>query len=299
MVAQHEECEKAAITFGFIHPFGSSMLFSRDVLGYVDQAFENRSNFAIVRASRDDAARERQVADHLLANGVKGLIVWPVSNDPNGEYFTALAQTTPVVLVDRLLPGYDLPAVIQDCYTSGQAICEHILGKLRKRRFLVLMDNLRITTYEETLRGMQHHATEMKRLKDITIIQLPITQCIQKINQSDFSQVPDLSEYIETLLKEGGYDALFCPQDDFIDYTLIEPGVMDRFPGLQLATTKSNGGGSRSQKYHRLGCLEWNYDTVEMVSIAADQVQRWLFTRQAPKGVVRLQMELRECPRKA
>ncbi len=294
LVAEHEACEMAAIMFGFIHPYGTSMTFSRDVLGFVDQAFEDRSNFAIVRTSRDDPIREREVAEHLIANGVKGLIVWPASNNPNGEYFTSLSKTVPVVLIDRLLAKANLPAVIVDCYAGGIDICNHLLNNMKKKRLLVLMDDLRITTYEDTIRGIRYAASAMGRMGDITIVQLPLTKFIQGINNCDFSEVPAYAEYVERLLSEGNYDALFCTQDEFIDYAMVETGVTDKFPSVQLGIMVGKGVNTRSAKYNRLGVLSWTHDMGNMVSVAADMVQQWLLSRRMPKDIVKLKLQLSE-----
>ena len=71
IVVNEENCERAAIIFGFIHPYMSSMGFNRDVLEYVDEAFSERSNFIVVRSSKDDPVIEHEIAEHLVANGIK------------------------------------------------------------------------------------------------------------------------------------------------------------------------------------------------------------------------------------
>jgi DNA-binding LacI/PurR family transcriptional regulator len=292
LVQDDDSCEQAAIFFGFIHPYLSSMGFHRDVLEYVDEAFSERSNFAVVRSSKDNIIQEREIAEHLIANGVKGLILWPTTDDTNGEYFQKLSQKVPVVLVDRLLAGTDLPAILLDHYACGREICETLLGKMNKKRFLVLTDNLRISSYQNISQGIDSAARELERLKDVTIVQLPITQIIQKFNHSDFSEVSQYGEYLDRLLAEGGYDAVFCTQDEFIDYCFAQTGLGKKFPAVQLATVRAVCPNERSIKYAALNCLEWFSNSGDMIAQAADLVQRWVLTRQMPKDIIRLKLKM-------
>ncbi len=294
VITGEEPCEQAAIFFGFIHPYSSAMGFHRNVLEYVDEAFSERSNFAVVRSSRDNPALEREIAEHLIANGVKGLILWPATDDPNGEYFSKLSRRIPLVLVDRLLPGTDLPTVLMDYYACGREISEALFGKMKKKRLLVLMDNLRISSYQNISLGIETAARELGRMKDTTVVQLPITQVIQKFNKSDFSEVGYFADYLERLLAEGEYDAAFCTQDEFIDYCFAQTGLAGKFPSLQLATFRVTSPNERSINYTALNCLEWFSNPGQMMTQAADLVQRWVLSRQMPKDIIRLKLKLRE-----
>jgi DNA-binding LacI/PurR family transcriptional regulator len=290
LIMNQESCEQAAILFGLIHPYASSMGFHRDVLEYVDEAFSERSNFVIVRSSKDTPALERQIAEHLIANGVKGLIVWPTVDDSNGDFFLRLSQKVPVVLIDRLLPGADLPTVLLDYYACGREISETLLGKMNTKRLLVLMDNLQISSYQHIIQGMESAAMEMERRKDLTVVQLPISRTIQKLTMQDFSELIDVTQAIERMINEGKYDAVFCPQNDFIEHVMIQTGMMEKIQGVQLATFWSSDANVRSMRYCKQKRLEWISNPAEMISQAADLVQRWVLSRQMPTEVIRLKL---------
>jgi DNA-binding transcriptional regulator YhcF (GntR family) len=290
MIADGESCEKAAIFFGFIHPYVSSMGFHRAVLEYVDEAFAKRSNFAVVRSSKDNPALEREIVEHLIANGVKGLIVWPTNADSNGDFFTRLSQTIPVVLVDRRVTGADLPAVILDYQTCGNEIGQTFLKQ--RKRLLVLMDNLQISSYRDVASGIEDAARTLGRSGDVTIVQLPISQLVsQKTSKADYREIPGLASYVEKLLTDGGYDAVFCTQDEFVDYVMAQTGLMDRFPGVLVGTFRTMSPNDRSMKYSQLKCLEWVANSGEMVLHAADLVQRWVLLRQMPRNTIQIQLK--------
>jgi DNA-binding LacI/PurR family transcriptional regulator len=267
------------------------MGFHRDVLEYVDDAFSERSNFAMVRSSKDNPALEREIAEHLIANGVKGLIVWPTNDDPNGEFFMKLSQKVPVVLTDRLLAGADLPAVLLDYHACGREISEMLLGKLKKNRLLVLMANLRISSYQDLAEGIDARAAELGRTADVTTVQLPITRVLQQLGKSDYSEMPGMAEKIERLINDGGYDAVFCTQDDIIEHVIVQTGLAERIPGVQFATFRGIGPNERTIRYAELNCLEWVSNFGQMVAEGADLIQRWVLSRQKPKEIIRLTLK--------
>lgn len=294
LVENKESCDRAAIFFGVVHPYVSSMHFHRDVLAYIDEAFAERSNFAVVRSSKDNPAAEREICQHLITNGVKGLILWSTNDDPNGEFFMELSKQIPVVLIDRLLTGADLPSVVLDYHGCGRDVCQTVLGQMQRKRLLVLMDNLWISSYQELSRGIEQMAREMNRSNDLTILQLPLTQTIQRLDATDWSGGAWLVPYVRRVLSEGGYDAVFSTQGEMIDGIFCQMGLSEEFPNVQTATLASNHPVPRSLKYSQQMHLEWSSDACEMISTAADMVQRWVLSRSRPQEHVALPIKMRE-----
>jgi DNA-binding transcriptional regulator YhcF (GntR family) len=283
--------EKAAIVFGMIHPYAGGMAFGRDVLYYAGQTFSSRNNLLFTVSSGGDAARERHLARHLVNNGARGLLIWPVESDSNADFFDAFARRTPTVLIDRMLVGSTLPAVTHNTYAAGRDVCEEFFVRARRERLLVLMDDLDISPYESLLRGVRDRAKELGRFTDLTTVQLPLSEVIGQINQCDFSQVDQYASYIERLIRDSGYDAMFCYQDDFLDYVLIETGVIDRFPGLKLGCTRSAGINTRSRKFVEANPVGWAIDHIGAISLAADRLQEWVLTKQRFNESVQLELK--------
>ncbi len=293
-VMREEPCERAAISFGVIQPFVRSQLFHSAVLEFVNEAFAERSNFSVVRSSRDDPELEREIAEHLIANGVKGLLLWPVNNDPNGDYFKKLSEKIPVVLVDRLLKGAELPAVVHDYFDAGKEICGRLLGKMHKHRFLVLMDDLEISPYAQTILGIQHAAKELGKEKKVSIFRWPICEMLNRITERHYGLVNRYARKVETLIAEGEYDAVFCSQSEFLDFGVVQTGITDKYERIQLATMGCKVASPGSRKFNNARPLEWVYDSGQMVTIAADLLQKWVMTRQIPTTVTKLKLTM--CP---
>jgi hypothetical protein len=292
-VMEENLCEQAAILFGLIEPFETCMGFESHILRYAEKIFGQRNNFMVTRSSEGSFEREKAVAEHFVQNGVKGILLWPVDNDPNGKFFKELSKRIPVVLVDRMLEGIDLPAVMSDVYDLGRTMCHHMLETTGHRRLLILMDNLKISSYDDFMRGVEDEAAELGRIPDMTILQMPISKLVHQFNKSDFSQVQTYKNYVERVLREGKYDALYCMQDEIIDFVVIETGLYDQFKGLQLGTTRGPGANTRSLLYNQTPVFEWMMDHAKVMETAADMLQQWVFSRHSAKDVIRIKVELK------
>ncbi len=292
VIATDDPCEQAAILFGFIHPYSAKEEFNRSVLGFVNEAFEGRANLVVTRTSQNDPAKEREAAEHLITNGVKGLLIWGVNNDSNGRYFTKLAEKIPVVLVDRFMHGADLPAVVMDHYGAGRDICRHLLETLGKRRLLVFMDDLQISAYEEMILGFTDTAKLLDRSADLTVIQYPMKDILGPVTHRDYSRVEDYHVRVERLLRDGDYDAIFTNHGQFLDRVIIEMGLADAFPHVQMATLSNQGEHTGSRRFHELAPLQWDTDFSRMIAIAADNLQNLILNRRNKNRIIRLPMRL-------
>jgi DNA-binding LacI/PurR family transcriptional regulator len=281
-VLETKSAENVAISFGFIQPYSEYMSFEGQIIHYAEKVFDRRNNFMIPKSSEGVASKEREIAEHFVQNGVKGIILWPMDNNPNGEFFQNMSHRMPVVFVDRIIDGADLPSVALDTHGAGSDVAKHILGNLKCRRMLVLMDNLVISTNRDLIQGLSEQVGEMGRMMDMTIMHLPVTDFIKQLNVGNYSQVEMYRELVERQLSEGGYDCVFCPQEEFLESVIIEPDLDKQFPGLKLASM-TGPVLTRSRKYNESGVIRWLWDFPQMISSAADLLQQWVLTRKRPK----------------
>lgn len=286
LVTGAKGAERAALIFGLIHPYAQGMLFGRDVLHFASRAFSERKNLLITVSTDGSAAKEREQAEHLMHNGVQGLLVWPVASDGNAAFFEELARRTPVMLVDRLMPNTSLPAVVHDTFAAGQDVCDYFLKEQACKRLLVVMDDLDISPYGDMLRGLRSRADAIQRSSDFTIIQLPVSDIVQHFNGADFSQVDPCTQYIERIIREGGYDAIFCYQEEILDYVIVDNGLLDRVSGLIIGATRSADINVRSRRYVMANPIVWQIDHIAAISTAADRLQEMVLAKRHFKDSV-------------
>jgi len=293
-VADPERCRRTAITFGFIQPFSSREAFEQQVFLYAEEAFTNRDNLMIIRSSQGDPVQERRIAEHLANNGVQGILLWPVADNPNGGFFQELSRRVPVVQVDRLLDGAQLPAVVLDFYEAGRSICRHLFEVLGRRKVLVAMDTQKISPNRDLAWGFAEEARELGRTGDLTVRNWPIIELIRRLNAADFSQVDGRRQVVREHLIGEGYDALFCMHEEFLDYVVVETGLYDEFADLQLASMTDPIVNTRTRRYNESNVVRWVMDFPGMISTAADLLQEWVLKRSCERGVVRIGMKRRE-----
>lgn len=292
VVVNEDPAQRTAITFGFIYPY-SHMAFSQDVLYYAERVFRDRHNLLVAVSSEESSQRERETAQHLIHNGVQALIVWPCEKSDNGAFFNELSQQIPIVLVDRLLDGADLPAIILDTYQMGKDVIHYFFKELKRQRLLMVMDDLEISPYKDFTRGAFDAAKVLKRQRDLTLLPMPLSKIVQSLALTNPAGAPLLEQTAENIsqtLQKGKFDALFCYQNDFIDYGLIDSGIMKQFPTLCLGTT---GGETTllSRRYFQTEGALWLFDQATLISMAADKIQQWILSRQAYTDVILLPVQ--------
>ena len=292
MVIEEKPCEQAAIFFGMIEPYESHMGFESLILRAAEKVFSQRNDFMVTRSSEGNAANERAVAEHFARNGLKGIIVWPVVNDPNGPFFAKLAQSLPVVIIDRKIDACPLPTITHDMHQAGQDICHHVLETLGRKKLLVLMDNLNLPSYHDFIGGLHGEAANIKREKDITIVSVPASALCYQLNMGNFSQVSHYQNKIKKLLIKGGFDTVFCFQDEILYHVILESGLIDSFPDLQLATFVSGKTISRWRTLRDHNVLEWLLSPSLIVQAAANFLQQWIYTRNKPKNISPIPVKL-------
>ena len=131
----------------------------------------------------------------------------------------------------------------------------------------------------DMLQGMRSQALELGRATDLTVIQLPVSEMVQQFNQSDFSSVDHYARYIERIIREGSYDAVFSYQEELLDYVLVENGLLDRLGNLSIGATRSADVNIRSRRYVEAAPAIWQIDHVGAISTAADLLQELTLTR--------------------
>ncbi|MBN1555105.1 MAG: GntR family transcriptional regulator [Phycisphaerae bacterium] len=287
-------CRRAALSFGFIHPYSWEWSFENFIHSTIDQAFAERDNFLITRSSLDDPKQERDIAEHLIDNGVQGMVLWACDDDPNESYFLELAKRIPVVLLDRVFRGGQLPSVVLDYRSAGHDICRVLLEEQKRKRLLVLSDNLHISSFEEMTEGIQDQAVTLGRPGDVTLVKFPISKIIDDIFNRDWSLVDQCAPQVERLLKEDGYDAVCCTQGQFLDYVIAETGLADQFPELLYATL-TTGRNTGSRKYNRLNVVNWLCDYRKALSTVAEMVQDRVLNKRVSKTRVRIPIQQVQC----
>lgn len=141
-------------TLGLVVADIENPFFARAARGIADVAHKAGYQVLLIN-SDEDPATERAAVRTLSEKQVDGLIIAPASTDGAKHLAELTARNTPVVLIDRVLPGVDLDAVVVDNEAAARRAIGHLTG-LGHRRIALLTSQGLIHTNQERLAGYLH-----------------------------------------------------------------------------------------------------------------------------------------------
>jgi LacI family transcriptional regulator len=138
-------------TIGLVVADIENPFFARAARGVADVAHKAGYEVLLIN-SDEDPVTERHAVRALSEKQVDGLIIAPASSDGAQHVMELLARHTPVVLIDRTLPGIDVDAVIVDNELAARHAIGHLTG-LGHRRIALLTSQGLIHTNQARLAG--------------------------------------------------------------------------------------------------------------------------------------------------
>jgi len=223
----------------------------------------------------------------LLANGVSGLLIWPVDGDTNGLFLEGVARQNPVVLVDRTLPQVQTPSVVLDYLHAAYQITRH-LHKQQRQRVLVVCDPVNISSFNQLKNGIRQEARLLGISENFHFYDYPVIELIEAAYQADYRKADAAFHTIQQLLQREKYDAVFCPQSEFFDLVFADAGRADILNGIHLLTLRTPDGPPHSRRYFEMEIDEWLIDTSRMLLTALDLLQDMTIQRRKWRRVIKI-----------
>jgi DNA-binding LacI/PurR family transcriptional regulator len=274
-----------ALLFAFVQPYFSR--FSLALQGYMEEALDHRSNLCVMKSSHNDPKRERREIERLLANGVNGLLVWPVDDDANGPFLREIAGQYPLVLLDRTLPGTMTPAVVMD-YAGAAHQVVRLMHRHARQRVLVVCDPVNISSFNQLKEGLREEAAAQNMTKALTFLDYPLIELIESTYNADYRRADACYKKMQKLLAEENYDAVFCPQSEFFDLVFADASRTDILAGKKLYTMRIPDGPPHSRRYFELDINEWIVDTSQMLVRGLDLLQDMTLQRRKWRRVTKI-----------
>jgi LacI family transcriptional regulator len=138
-------------TIGLVLADIENPFFARAARGVADVA--HRAGYEVLLVNSDEDPRtERAAVRTLSEKQVDGLIIAPASSDSGHNVNDLLARGTPVVLIDRVIPGIDADAVIVDNEQAAMRVANHF-SDLGHRRIALLTSQGLVHTNQARLAG--------------------------------------------------------------------------------------------------------------------------------------------------
>ena len=135
---------------------GYSASFGLDIMNAAIEASEEEGAHIIVKNAGNDQAREFQILSSLKDSGVDGIIVQPAHGEIYSQWLiNAVFEHYPIVMIDRTLPGIDVPFVGVD----NERLSEKAAGKLieagHRNIALITLENGNTSTLKARMEGFK------------------------------------------------------------------------------------------------------------------------------------------------
>jgi LacI family transcriptional regulator len=138
-------------TIGLVVADIENPFFARAARGVADVAHAAGYEVLLVN-SDEDPATERAAVRTLFEKRVDGLIIAPASTDVGSHLGELPKRGTPIVLLDRVVPGIEADAIVVDNEQAARRAIEHLVG-LGHRRIALLTSQGLIHTNQMRLAG--------------------------------------------------------------------------------------------------------------------------------------------------
>lgn len=285
--------DQQAFLLAFIQP--SDDLWSFSLCRHLEKTLDDRQNLCVMRTSDHDPARERRIADHLLANGVNGLLLLPVESDANRKYWSAMAERLPLVLVDRTLDGVAAPSVVLNYRRLGQQLVQDWVDR-GCRRILFLNDPLDISSYRDFRFGLHQAMDEHGLTGGLRTLDYPLAQALKHGRESGEDQpLQGLARAVGRCWASERFDAVFSLQHEAARF-LLAGHVSDRpwaDRSVHWATLVGSAVQARDLKaLQAAGVQCWNAPHQAMLSTAMQMLQEMVMGRRAISRHIQLDFDL-------
>jgi DNA-binding LacI/PurR family transcriptional regulator len=256
-----EDCATTAHWIALVQPYHS--LASVTLQRGLEQAMEDRSNFCVVKTTDNDPQRERQVIDHLIANGINGLLLWPVDNDQNVQYLQDVAKQVPTVLVDRQVSGLQVPSVVHDYHAAGLDMADY-LYEHGARKIMVICDPVAISTFDELKQSIRQRCDQLGIGKKLQLVDEPVLKVIYACIEGDFRLAHECAAKIKPMFMDGKVDAVICPQGQYVEYVLCQSGLYEHLSDLPIATFRQAMTSRDVPQMNRPNIAQWTMDQLDL-----------------------------------
>ncbi|MEC5126789.1 LacI family DNA-binding transcriptional regulator [Verrucomicrobiales bacterium BCK34] len=109
--------------------------------------------------SSEEVETEARLFQKLLARRLDGLIIAPVGNDTLGLSALIEKAQMPIVVIDRVIPGLQIPSVSLDNAHAGRLAAEHLI-KAGHRKIGCLRGSYESQSDQERLKGVEEAMTD-------------------------------------------------------------------------------------------------------------------------------------------
>jgi LacI family transcriptional regulator len=183
--------------------------FTGFLVNAVEDALAKRDYGLILASTHEDHRRESRMLDVLAAQSVDGLLCIPTSNRNAGQVSALLARGTPVVFLDRTIPGVAADVVMTDNVAAARSLTRHLIEQ-GCRRILCLSFSEEASSAVDRVDGFRQAHRDAGLVADQNAVLV-----------ADYSRGASVEPIIaQHILAQGLPDAILCTTDRLVVSTI-------------------------------------------------------------------------------
>lgn len=265
--------------YGVIYPYNPASAFSSTLNSCITEAFSSLkpSPFPLIASSLRKSDDECSLAKQMKTNRVEGILLSPVTNSQNAEFFKQLSRKIPVMLFDQDLPGSGLPLVKFDYAAVGREL-GRLLKRCGRKHVLILQQEL-------SNQSLNEFSDALGEFVELTFFEQNLFKILGVVTRlNDPEPMALLVQQIREKIIDSACDAVFCPYDVLLDELVVNgmpDSLLDR---LQLATLR-NDTRLPSLRFLQRDIWQWHTPLVQLISTAVHRLTCWKANHHVPVGV--------------
>ena len=272
--------------FGVIHPYNPEGDFGRVLNAHIMESFASMKpiSFPLILSSTKNDEAELRAAMQMIHNRVRGLLLSPVTDSRNSDFFAELSRKMPIILFDQELPGSGLPVVKFDYAATGNALGT-ALNRAKRKRLLILVQ-------KDPNRSLQDliGAAEEKISTEVYPMEF-FANVSDAIKRQDPAIIRKMVTQISEAVRKSECDSLFCPYDSLLD-VLVVNGLPDHILNdLQLTTLNGGHNNLPSLRYFQRDIWQWQTSLTDLIDTAVHRLVRWTINHHAPSVLKKIPMK--------
>jgi len=185
---------------------GAEKLMSKK--GYILCLFNTRQNLE----------REKDIIETIQSMNIDGVMFSGIYGNKEEEIFISNMQKKeiPIILVDRIIPGINLPYVMNNDYLGGQLAAKFLIENNHKKIGIITY-SMKVYIFKQRVDGFLDVLNKNK-MKESFIVEVPL----------EYNKIEEAVESEKQFLLKSGVSSIFCVADSiaiFLSRLLVENNV--------------------------------------------------------------------------
>jgi len=189
-----------------------------DIIAGAEKAMSKKGYILCLFNTRQNINREKDIVETIQSMNIDGVMFSCIYGNEEEEIFLSNLQKKdiPIILVDRIIPGVNLPYVMHNDFLGGEIAAKFLIDNNHKN-IGILSYSMQVYIFRQRVEGFLKVLNE-NQIKESFIIEVPL----------EYKNIEETINKNIDLMLESGVSAIFCVSDSiaiFLSRLLVEKKI--------------------------------------------------------------------------